>query len=148
MSRFYPVSRSMWKKWDTYFYQVFMPLASFSRSFKFERIYTSCILSFYNPGQNLLRQNWKSSKFQKWLNFLNWKFTPLPRCINVEPGKVLLPKSWDFANNIDLGGGGIFCWKINFLFCLNSFVQDCRIKQLNIRCEKQFFVWLLCNINF
>ena len=25
------------------------------------------------------------------------------------------------------GEGGFFRWKINFLFCLNSFVQDCRL---------------------
>ena len=37
-------------------------------------------------------KSWKSSKFKKWLNFSNSKFSPLTRYINVESGKVLLSK--------------------------------------------------------
>ena len=72
-------------------------------------------------------KSWKSSKFKKWLTFSNSKFSSLPSNNNVECGQVLLPKAENFANNIDLRGEGFFDWKIDFLFCLNSFVQECRI---------------------
>ena len=38
-------------------------------------------------------KSWKSSKFKKWLNFSNSKFSPLPPNINVDSGQVLLPKA-------------------------------------------------------
>ena len=72
-------------------------------------------------------KSWKSSKFKKWLNYSNSKFFPLLHNVNVESSQVFLLKAENFANNIDLGGEGFFHWKIGFLFCLNSFVQDCRL---------------------
>ena len=72
-------------------------------------------------------KSWKSSKFKKWLNYSNSKFFPLLHNVNVESSQVFLSKAENFANNIDLGGEGFFHWKIDFLFCLNSFVQDCRL---------------------
>ena len=36
--------------------------------------------------------------------FSNPKFSSLPPYINVESGQVLLPKAYNFANNIDLKG--------------------------------------------
>ena len=38
-------------------------------------------------------KSWKSSKFRKWLNFSNSKFSPLPPYMKVESGKVLLSKA-------------------------------------------------------
>ena len=38
-------------------------------------------------------KNWKFSKFKKWLNFSNSKFSPLPANINVESGQVLSSKA-------------------------------------------------------
>ena len=32
----------------------------------------------------------------------------------------------NFASNNGLGGEGSFHWNIDFLFCLNSFVQSCK----------------------
>ena len=39
----------------------------------------------------------------------------------------MLSKDQSFTNKIDLEGETSFLWKIDFLFCLNSFVQDCRL---------------------
>ena len=38
-------------------------------------------------------KSWKFSKFKKWLNFSNSKFSPLPANINVESGQVLSSKA-------------------------------------------------------
>ena len=72
-------------------------------------------------------RSWKSSKFKKGLNFWNSKFSTLPPNINVDSGQVLLRKAQNFPNNIDLGEKWFIHGKIDSLFCLNSFVQDCRL---------------------
>ena len=69
----------------------------------------------------------KSSKFKKCLSFSNSKFLSLFPYINLESGQILLSKACNFANNIDLKVGGFFHWKVEFLFCLNGFVQDCSL---------------------
>ena len=70
---------------------------------------------------------WKSTKFKKGLNFWNSKFSLLFCNINIESHQVLLSNSWNFGNNIDFEGVGFPHSKIDFLFCLKSFVQDCRL---------------------
>ena len=72
-------------------------------------------------------KSWKSSKFKKRLKFSNYKSSPLNHNINVESGQVWLLKAYNFASIIHFMGEGFFHWKRGFLFCLNSFVQDCRL---------------------
>ena len=82
-------------------------------------------------------KSWKSSKFKKWLHFSKSNLSPLPPYINVESGQVLLSNTWNIGNTIDLGGERFFHSKIDFLFCLNSFAQDCIIS-----CFLLFSWWL------
>ena len=86
-----------------------------------------------NTGQNLLRKT--SSKFKEWLYFLNSKFFPLPArsMVNLAKFCCQMPKSNQIVKNIDLGKEVVFHWKIDFIFYLNSFVEDCGSLLLLIR---------------
>ena len=80
-------------------------------------------------------KSWKSSKFKKWLNFSNSTVSPLPppppyQC-RILPKFVV--ESLNPCKQHWFGGGGGFHWKIDFLFCLNSFVQDCSSLSLKKR---------------
>ena len=72
-------------------------------------------------------KRWKSIKLKKRYNFSNSKFYPFLPNINVESGHDLLSKALNFGSNIELGEEGFFHWKIDFLFCRNSFLQDSRL---------------------
>ena len=83
-------------------------------------------------------KSWKSSKFMNDLIFQipNFLFYPLPISMltltkfcsqKSKAYQVLLSKAYNFVKDIDLGGKGFFHGKIDFLFCLNSFVQDSRL---------------------
>ena len=77
-------------------------------------------------------KSWKSSKFKKWLNFQIPNSPPYPQyqCW-IWPSFVV--KSLKICQQHWFGGEGFFHWKIDFLFCLNSFVQDCSSLSLKKR---------------
>ena len=73
--------------------------------------------------------SWKSSKFKKWLNFSNSKFpsyhlNPLPPR---PPPISTLNHAKTLRTTLIWAERGFFSWKIDFLFCLKSFIYDCML---------------------
>ena len=96
----------------------------------------STVLDFDIKGNFAVLQPWTKiveTKVESLLNsrnesifqFLN--YPPWRSYINFKPGQGFLSNAYNFANNIELVGEGFLRLKLNLLFCLNSFVQDCRL---------------------
>ena len=65
--------------------------------------------------------------------YIHWNIFPFSqetlqtKSKKVQSAQVLFPKVQNVGNNIDFGRQGFFQWKRDFLFLLNSFVQNCRL---------------------
>ena len=88
---------------------------------------TQPYLSVKTLDKTCWNKSWKSWKLRNWLKFWNSKFSTLPTYINAESGQVLLSKPQKFVNKINLRVEVFFHWKIDFLSCLTSFVEDGRL---------------------
>ena len=86
----------------------------------------------------------KATEFKKWINFSNFELYPWRSYINFKPGQGFLSNAYNFANNLDLVGEGFLCLKLNFLFCLNSFVQNCRLLVFFLNTTPNCWMLLKC----